>query len=100
MTQEATTEVGKNIVNNLNGVIASEENVVDIICNTDASIVCVEVENPKIGPPLTSDELWMIKKTMGGKRQDTILRDILKKRGNIIPSDWEEMVIKQGVWLK
>ena len=100
MPLEAKTEVGKNIVNNLNGVICSEENCVDIICNTDASIICVEQEKPKLGPPLTSDEIWMIKKTMGGKRQSVILEEILKNRNNVIPSDWESMVIKQGVWFK
>ena len=55
---------------------------------------------PTLGPPLTRSEKDLIKLTMGGRREQTILSQILANRGGVIPSDWLKLVLNQGIWLE
>ena len=63
-------------------------------------VVCL-VESPKASDaPLTRDEKDLIKRTMGGRRQQAVLQGILANRGGSVPRDWQELVVNQQIWFE
>ena len=63
-------------------------------------VVCVLESQTPSGEPLTKDEKDLIKRTMGGRREQQILQGILAKRGGGVPRDWQRLVVQQQIWFE
>ena len=98
MSKTPTSDVAKQLANQTGAVIVdnSADAVKFLLAESGPPVVCIEIANT----PLTQDEKDTLLITMGGPRQGKTLKQILSNRGGVPPSDWEEMVLKQGIWFK
>lgn len=69
-----------------------------LLQETGPKVVCVLESPTPSDAPLTRDEKDLIKRTMGGRREQQILQGILAKRGGGVPQDWQKLVVQQQIW--
>ncbi len=69
-----------------------------LLQETGPKVVCV-LESQS-DAPLTRDEKDLIKRTMGGRREQQILQGILAKRGGVMPRDWQRLIVQQQIWFE
>ncbi len=69
-----------------------------LLQETGPKVVCV-LES-QADAPLTRDEKDLIKRAMGGRREQQILQGILAKMGGVVPRDWQRLVVQQQIWFE
>ena len=84
------------------GVVAeSVSHAQELLPQKDGPKVVCLVDSPApSSAPLTRDEKDLIKRTMGGRREQAVLQGILASRGQAVPRDWQKLVIEQKIWLE
>tara|TARA_B100001175_G_scaffold300492_1_gene292865 strand:- start:1181 stop:1498 length:318 start_codon:yes stop_codon:yes gene_type:complete len=97
---DAVRKQGGVVTHDINEAISlvCQENGPQVVCHEQTAVSPPSAASQ--GPQLTRSEKDLIKRVMGGRREQTILSQILANRGGVLPSDWQKLVLKQGIWLE
>ena len=98
-----TTDPVANAVQEMGGAVTSDPHeAVNLLCQESGpKIICVDrSQAPEPSTPLTGAEKSLIKRVLGGRREQRVLQEILESRGGVEPIDWQKLVVQQQIWFE